>query len=1034
MQRSGAALQRGGRALDAAGKTVRRTSSAASKGGAAATKGGAGLSKTGIGAVAGVPVAAVGAATKAFGFGGKAAGAGTQAAGKASRAAGTASRVAGKAATAARTRSGQGRPWSRPLRIAGRLRPVRQVRRVAILAVVLLVLAGLIAVTAGSGTAGLPSAVPAPDAREELGDTLSQFEQAGTSELVPWPILAGIAWAATRNGTFDPYTGRTASGLIAPPDDQPGGVGPLLLSPQTIAATGVNPHDRQQAARAAAARLSEQLERMRTQGRVSTDQLVALAGFNRNLISDAELGAVEGTRWHDHITLWRDVVSETPDLVALPFDGACMVDLGDGYSVPQQIQLAFRCAIGQAGGVDIRDPQSGATYDPTEAAALLAAEAVQVSFKYSQWGDVDCDLHTISGGVFPIPVGERIMETDPDTGEEVWTGQRTYDRCDPVDNIRRAADMVVEREAVPFDDRPGDQWARHAHGWSVFRDALGVAATADDSPRSRNQFLRQGPMHTESVSDECANATTAWVSATLENPKQLPAGLSFAATSDAGITGTIADGWVDQLDTPADELVRDSCGQPRHDDGVIDYEWALFARETLQQARNRLVFPVPSEYAPRVDGLDAWLTWSVEGGDRIEPRWGHTSAVPRLSNPPVAVDVPSWTAPGQQQFADQVVAAALAFIGECEALPSVTAGTVPAGAGAPAGGALHMGSNQTLDPELYSEPDIDAAVQAAYNVGLRGDALVLAVAVAGAESGFRAVFDNGRMDNGGPLNSDGSVDYGLWQINGRWWDISIPEIYDAAVNAEWMDRISKGGTDWTAWVAYTNGSYQGFLEQARNAVQRVLGAGATLPGSGSGAGPALPVGAGPSSLMSPTGGATLCGPSLGSYHIPPTGASGAWGGHANGRIPVERLCRVSDGSPAQFGDPPASLLECNAAQAFVAMHAAYQAHFGRPMDNVFGYRNYEGQVATAIRNCGSAQSRSCDPPTARPGTSNHGWGLAVDMTTNSCGTNNRCGFATDHFAWLQANAPRFGFFHPEWAQQSGSATEYWHWEFPAPTG
>jgi hypothetical protein len=30
---------------------------------------------------------------------------------------------------------------------------------------------------------------------------------------------------------------------------------------------------------------------------------------------------------------------------------------------------------------------------------------------------------------------------------------------------------------------------------------------------------------------------------------------------------------------------------------------------------------------------------------------------------------------------------------------------------------------------------------------------------------------------------------------------------------------------------------------------------------------------------------------------------------------------------------------------------------------------------------------------------------------------------------MQANAPRFGWVHPSWAEQTGSKPEAWHWEF-----
>ncbi|MCU1602076.1 MAG: D-alanyl-D-alanine carboxypeptidase, partial [Frankiales bacterium] len=60
---------------------------------------------------------------------------------------------------------------------------------------------------------------------------------------------------------------------------------------------------------------------------------------------------------------------------------------------------------------------------------------------------------------------------------------------------------------------------------------------------------------------------------------------------------------------------------------------------------------------------------------------------------------------------------------------------------------------------------------------------------------------------------------------------------------------------------------------------------------------------------------------------------------------------------------------------------------------------------------------------AVPGTSNHGWGQAVDF----------CGGVEDTYSpaynWMVANASRFGWRHPDWARPGGSRPEPWHWEF-----
>ena len=62
---------------------------------------------------------------------------------------------------------------------------------------------------------------------------------------------------------------------------------------------------------------------------------------------------------------------------------------------------------------------------------------------------------------------------------------------------------------------------------------------------------------------------------------------------------------------------------------------------------------------------------------------------------------------------------------------------------------------------------------------------------------------------------------------------------------------------------------------------------------------------------------------------------------------------------------------------------------------------------------------------ARPGTSNHGWGTALDL----------CGgiqdFGTAEHEWMFLNAPLYGWFHPAWAQRGGSRPEPWHFEFGA---
>lgn len=137
-----------------------------------------------------------------------------------------------------------------------------------------------------------------------------------------------------------------------------------------------------------------------------------------------------------------------------------------------------------------------------------------------------------------------------------------------------------------------------------------------------------------------------------------------------------------------------------------------------------------------------------------------------------------------------------------------------------------------------------------------------------------------------------------------------------------------------------------------------------------------------------------------------TSGAGAWGGHRNGRIPAAAMCAVKSA--------PGQMLRCDAQAAFDRMSHAYQARFSAPISVTDAYRDYATQVILKKRKGHMA---------ATPGTSNHGWALAVDL---GGGINS---FGSAEHRWMRATAPKFGWVHPGWARRSGSLPEPWHWEF-----
>ncbi len=143
------------------------------------------------------------------------------------------------------------------------------------------------------------------------------------------------------------------------------------------------------------------------------------------------------------------------------------------------------------------------------------------------------------------------------------------------------------------------------------------------------------------------------------------------------------------------------------------------------------------------------------------------------------------------------------------------------------------------------------------------------------------------------------------------------------------------------------------------------------------------------------------------YLLGTAGSTGAgWGGLANGMVPTNLLCPVTAA--------PGHLLRCDAARALDVLASAYEEALGAPLCLTDSYRTYAAQVGLFARKPTLA---------AVPGTSNHGWALAVDL----CGGAES--FGTPQHDWLVANAPRWGWVDPAWARAGGSKPEPWHWEF-----
>ena len=135
-------------------------------------------------------------------------------------------------------------------------------------------------------------------------------------------------------------------------------------------------------------------------------------------------------------------------------------------------------------------------------------------------------------------------------------------------------------------------------------------------------------------------------------------------------------------------------------------------------------------------------------------------------------------------------------------------------------------------------------------------------------------------------------------------------------------------------------------------------------------------------------------------------AQAKWGSYENGKIPDSELQALS------FS--PENKMNKKAAIAMEEMNKAYKADNGSDLTINEAYRD----CATQIRYSKELGSRAAPAP---PCVSNHGWGLAVDIEVGP--------FGSSAYNWLKANAHKYGYVHPAWAEPGGSNPEQWHWEY-----
>ena len=781
---------------------------------------------------------------------------------------------------------------------------------------------------------------------------------------------------------YDLMAGWLAQQVAAPsaqavdPPVGDGGLGPLLLNPVVFPGLAVQAAQRVDGAvdRLAAA-MSEIADEADTPGADDA----RTANFAPELLPESE-------------QLWRAVVAAAPVVAG---DSACLQPDGS-VPVQQVVELVWRCEMlrtppvvwtpaGPVGGV--------------EAQNILLDEAHAVAATWSGYGTAACDRAAAYAGVFPLPV------------------TATAERCDPVQNVRAAARLVLDQESRPLDDRSGaNEWERAAAGWATMPPALGWAGV--------NRFTTEGPPAAAfEPSAACRRALDAELEAAAGTT---PAFATFSALAlfEPRSVGFDAAHWdrVFATTTVGPLLAAGGACDPgpaRH----AGFAWLA------RQLADRQVDGNPDRGLAGATDYAAWV-----GTSGAPPRAGETGLVARLHNPRLTAPhiarppVSGRAVPvDPTEFADRVIAKARVYAGYATGVPVEAMGWQSLAAlGIPEHAARAY--VQALGKVTSVEPG--CAIDLAY---LAGFGFI--------ESGHGTVAVNtatGEADGPSPRAPV------TWDpLTGE----SRPRILGAL-----LDGRGAGGntTPFPNDLAPRDRAFYG----QHDAHLRAVGPTQFLPGAwetvravadGNDDGVADPFNYYDGALATAVK-ACRDGHGLASeadqrqaalaYNNASWYADGVLSKAAEYRAGLAAMGQAAAGPSPQavvvLPDGPLSIVEVygvqvNAAIAdrFRALVDAARADGLELAQGSGGWRSPQRQIELRRAHCGTSDyavyqmpSSQCSPPTARPGTSEHERGLAVDFRCNgeAIGQNDR---SNPCVAWLRANAARFGLYN--------LPSEAWHW-------
>jgi hypothetical protein len=443
------------------------------------------------------------------------------------------------------------------------------------------------------------------------------IEEIAEAEEVPSRLVIAIAQAQTQLGTSSPYevSPRTEGPTVAvypvvkpaigSKDVRGQGLGMYLLRADAVRDEGINPQS----------------------WREATELVVKLIAEGR-----AELirgGLREPVTAEEADLFWSKVVADLPLVDPLTGLAGCV---GDPADIGNAITTVWRCEARRSGAQLYQvTPYLGVVRTsllPTkESTAELVREALGVAWVWGSrngaktWSELatqPCNNGAGRAGIFPLT-------------KEIAKKYDLKDRCDPIGNIRTAAQAVLDDLTVPVEPDTDRPYAPMLRGWSVFgEEVTGPGGAAD-------KFAKEGPWRAFQPKSECSILVATWVI-------QLPSSGFSDEFANVVTTGN-RDAALKAFDDPVG-------GAPRRDVRCVDpatgkeaplpafLSYAAAAGVAELTEITEASAGLSGSPSPATDGLISLAATNGAESTISSAAWGATAAVERLSPAHITLEWP----------------------------------------------------------------------------------------------------------------------------------------------------------------------------------------------------------------------------------------------------------------------------------------------------------------------------------------------------------------------------------------------------------